>query len=310
MLNSFFAALSERLYKENDLSDILYALLKSDQNFREKFLEMIDIGVDDNLQIFREYTEETPDCRPDLFFNGSQSTSLLEIKQRDRNYHFDQYKKGFPDSKRRFISIYKLNKNDLMIAEINDFKCYTWSYIIETFKKQNNSELVTSVLKYIQEVCEVEELKQVSDLNCLNNLNSLLKLFRMTIDDTPSIDDMVVSTYGKVTRAYGDSWIGCYMQIEHAGKKLWPCIAICFEDLKEYPEIMIWFEYDWNSILRGKVNEIREPEGTFKIMGDDYFAFQLNKDDYKSFIAATLEEQRIKIKIFIENAIRAVSKYL
>ncbi len=110
-LNSFFSFLAERKNSENDLSDITYSMCQTNGNFKRFFLKFcFDEEVDTN-DLSREYAQN--DSRPDFFFHDRKNQErLIEVKLYDRNQHFAQYKKEFPDAKYSFIANYQHEKVD------------------------------------------------------------------------------------------------------------------------------------------------------------------------------------------------------
>lgn len=57
-INLFFESMAERLTNENDLSDITYALCKTDNDFRKFFLEYCFEEAVDTDNLIREYAKE------------------------------------------------------------------------------------------------------------------------------------------------------------------------------------------------------------------------------------------------------------
>ncbi len=89
----FFEALSERAYKENDLSDITYAMCEADVKFRKFFLDFFfkDAHLDaSKVTIEREHCDK--DGRPDFWIKTSEGKPyIVEVKIWDGNHHFDDY---------------------------------------------------------------------------------------------------------------------------------------------------------------------------------------------------------------------------
>lgn len=89
----FFEAFSERAYKENDLSDVTYAMCEADLKFRQFFLDFFfhESHLDaHNVTIEREH----PDAlgRPDFWIKDDKGVLyIVEVKIWDGNHHFEQY---------------------------------------------------------------------------------------------------------------------------------------------------------------------------------------------------------------------------
>ena len=92
-MKKFFTALSERAYKENDLSDVTYAMCESDICFKRFFLNFF--FNKDNLDasstsIEREHSTDWG--RPDFWIRGKDGTLyIVEVKIWDGSHHFEQY---------------------------------------------------------------------------------------------------------------------------------------------------------------------------------------------------------------------------
>lgn len=94
-IEKFFRELSRRMYKENDLSDMVYALCRSNSDFMQFFLNFI-FGEDRKLdardfRIEREVSFEND--RPDFVLTKKDSGEryFIEVKIGDRSQHFAQY---------------------------------------------------------------------------------------------------------------------------------------------------------------------------------------------------------------------------
>ncbi len=89
----FFEALSERAYKENDLSDITYAMCEADVKFRKFFLDFFfkDAHLDaSKVTIEREHSEANG--RPDFWIKDEEGIGyIVEVKIWDGKHHFDDY---------------------------------------------------------------------------------------------------------------------------------------------------------------------------------------------------------------------------
>ena len=95
-LSSFFEALAGRLYKENYLSDVTYALCQSDEVFKQFFLDFFfgngAINVSrDKVEITRELSFD--EGRPDFTIRvGDKEIYLIEVKIWNGSHHFAQYR--------------------------------------------------------------------------------------------------------------------------------------------------------------------------------------------------------------------------
>ena len=92
-ITKFFKALSERAYKENDLSDVTYAMCEADVKFRQFFLDIFfkDSHLDAcKVTIEREHYDKNG--RPDFWIENEDGTPyIVEVKIWDGHQHFDDY---------------------------------------------------------------------------------------------------------------------------------------------------------------------------------------------------------------------------
>lgn len=91
-MSEFFKAIASRMWKENDLSDMTFALCQSNIDFKKFFLDYFfpNDDIDPQKALFqREFAVEG--ARPDFWINVNDEVYLVEVKIWDRNHHFKQY---------------------------------------------------------------------------------------------------------------------------------------------------------------------------------------------------------------------------
>ena len=89
----FFEGLAQRMYHENDLSDMVYALCLSNTQFKQFFLDFFfkDQGLKaENVLIEREVSY-SDGSRPDFVIRDEDKIYFVEVKIWDRSHHFAQY---------------------------------------------------------------------------------------------------------------------------------------------------------------------------------------------------------------------------
>lgn len=91
-VSKFFTALSERAYKENDLSDVTYAMCEADLSFRQFFLDFF-FPSQLNASEVTIQREHSTDCgRPDFWIRTKDNKLyIVEVKIWDGSHHFEQY---------------------------------------------------------------------------------------------------------------------------------------------------------------------------------------------------------------------------
>ena len=187
----FFEGLAQRMYHENDLSDMVYALCLSNAQFKQFFLDFFfkDQNLKaENTSIEREVSYPGG-SRPDFVIRAADGkTYFVEVKIWDRSHHFAQYSKTLKDlngedEPRRlgYITNYgickkELVKDDQQIFELlKETRVKQWSQFIKTLESSecnswNNEEEVQGLIAYCNKVCPdnsdepIEEYKY--DANC------------------------------------------------------------------------------------------------------------------------------------------------
>lgn len=190
MIDNFFKKLAKRLYKENDLSDITWAIATTNTHFMELFMKLFkfdEFHCDKPWSIDRENPSESQGSRPD-FIVSQEKEYIIENKINDMNYHFSQYAKDFPNSKRGFISAYKLDDEAKKEAKNYKFQIARWQDFIALL--QNNlgkfgedSLLINAYITYVKEVCSIMTFKEVRGIENLSGLYNFNKLVEWVIDN-------------------------------------------------------------------------------------------------------------------------------
>ena len=111
MIEDLFYNLSQRLWNENDLSDVTWAMTQTSDKFMAEFIRFFFPKEEfDEIDLIREYAQGN--CRPDFYFKRGKEVYLIECKIGDVNQHFDDYIKEFkiPHKRLGYITNYTLNK--------------------------------------------------------------------------------------------------------------------------------------------------------------------------------------------------------
>lgn len=166
-LNKFFKALSERAYKENDLSDVTYSMCESNKVFRQFFLNFFFWSFNINAEavtITRE--EKTEWGRPDFYIRRGDELFIVEVKIWDGNHHFEQYK-GILDEKNGkedenwmrlgYIANYEQVKK--LVADEKLCPVYTWKEFITALEKNPcfDDSAISAYVEYVKRVCPYDD---------------------------------------------------------------------------------------------------------------------------------------------------------
>ncbi len=239
----FFRALSERMYKENDLSDILYALCESSRDFRQFFLDFFfpkNNLLADDVSIFREIQYEDG-SRPDFTIVDSKNgLFLVENKIDDHNHHFAQYESVLTRELGKmcgnlgiagrlgYITNYKLSEDEQRDANnckaLEQNNIHTWKDFIEGLKQQQRNQIqwtlcesIEGFISYCSKVCPNDEEEVVGQF-CLDcNVFSLVKkgyqCLRKFLYEKQTIKGHSVQYYQKCNRA--EDWTGFYFSVDN-----------------------------------------------------------------------------------------------
>lgn len=250
---AFFKELSQRLYKENDLSDITWAFANSDQSFKIIFMKFFfpDFGEDGEiaLEFIREFSNG--DSRPDLYIKTDKQEYIIEVKIYDRSHHFEQYIKAFPNAKRGYIANYSLQKKDGFVTK-------TWqefyNYLLKLDKNSGiNLESLSLYLHYLKSTCSLMEIQKIN-LQSAHTLLSFEKLIENAIGSNPYYNffEVYKSAKSKINNRYG-SYFG--LQNIENNEKIWIWVGVYFFEKKTiiYSEVNeIWCGNIYNNLKLNK----------------------------------------------------------
>lgn len=202
-LNKFFKALSERAYKENDLSDVTYSMCESNKVFRQFFLDFFFRSFNikaEAVTITRE--EKTEWGRPDFYIRSGNKLFIVEVKIWDGNHHFEQYK-GILDKEDEqygkkednwkrwkrlgYIANYegikqiqiKIDEKQTKPAE-ELCSVYTWKDFVTELEKYScfDDSAISAYVEYVKQVCPYDNFNLEENEQLKNNgFNSVLSGF-------------------------------------------------------------------------------------------------------------------------------------
>ena len=180
-LNKFFKALSERAYKENDLSDVTYSMCESNKVFRQFFLDFFFRSFNINAEAVTITREEKTELgRPDFYIRRGDELFIVEVKIWDGNHHFKQYKgildeKNVEEDKEKnwkrlgYIANYEQVKK-IVIKELEDGKSvaaeklcpvYTWKDFVTELEEYScfDDSAISAYVEYVKRVCPYDDFK-------------------------------------------------------------------------------------------------------------------------------------------------------
>lgn len=175
----FFEALSWRAYKENDLSDVTYAMCEADADFKQFFINFFfeDQKLNaDECTIEREVSYPGYSSRPDIVIrNRDKKVFFVEVKIWDSNHHFEQYANVLVNVEEvdkvenhfGYIVAYKIEENQIsdndkkvFNALENSSRVKTWKDLCDKLERCNyyNDEKIAAYVRYCRNLCAVDDL--------------------------------------------------------------------------------------------------------------------------------------------------------
>lgn len=243
-ISQFFTVLSERNWTENDLSDMLWSLLKTNLEFRRIFFNLIkskhvdaDISYVNEeyfVSVEREFTEKEINGRPDLrFLFAGEKELLLEVKKYDKNYHLT-YDALFKDI---CILTHCRVKNEVPERWIK----VTWRELYDNLKISEDN-LIKAFADFIKGVFAMKDIKRVESFQIQNlyYLNSMIENALLEIKSENIFD----VTINYKTKSFSSEGSGYHFDFRiNSNQYLFPWIGVNYNDMAESKNpfgLMIW----------------------------------------------------------------------
>jgi len=309
---NFFELLSERLYQENNLSDITWALLNISSLFRKFFIEFFfdNKKVINNINeivetsvIYREYSVN--DSRPDFYIESAKQSFIVEVKKYDNDYHFQKYYKNFKDSGKALISINKLTSSNQVNGKNSGFTMKTWSefyFELENKKESINDieqSLIEGYLQYLKKSCYIINYKKMK----LESLNSLY-LFNNKIKEI--IERNECEVYSKA-KSFDENFSGWFFKIKIKSAIIYPWFGITYND----EEINILVELragdNWCGDIK-KFNDIKDNDSFELINNGDTISFFMPKKIFANILKQDKNDQIKTLEDFFSEIKKELKK--
>ena len=319
-VEGFFIGLSERMWKENDLSDVTYALCVGNVEFRQFFLNfffrksnLCAIEVD----ISREWYDGEGN-RPDFCIRGKDGKYFfVEVKLWDGNLHFESYSKGLQSlngdvecaENLAYIASYEINAE--AVPGCNSI--HTWYDFYKELEQLSflNDSVIKGYGEYIYAVAELRNKKHAeSDIENYQSFNAndfvVVRKFMENLDY--AIDNANdISAYTRSNRWFRrGSYMGRFFEVKNFkdDHSVWGWIGVLynnmdFENNSMDPEICVWFEdrTGWGKLVCDKFRDKYsgdKPEADtwyYKGEGGHLYFYMLDTDkDILTFFNRVLEK--------------------
>ncbi len=268
----FFQGLSDRMWKENGLSDITYALCRGNSVFlrflTDLFFHEFDLDPT-SLSIEREYDDgqgNRPDFRVTDRRNG---VFFIEVKIWDRNHHFNPYveslkrenqaNNGAPlstdNAKKRlgYIAAYSITHADAPESEGCSIR--TWDELYSKLKRWSffEDDTIRAYGSYLSRVCGLQSKTDLDDYRFSPDDFTLIRDFMSEIDAALEDQKKRISSYNGSSRWFrSDAWMGRFFEWKaYAGgnNSVWGWLGAYFGD--DTPQVYVWFEdrQGWGNLV-------------------------------------------------------------
>lgn len=252
----FFSAISSRMWRENDLSDLTYALCESNVEFKQFFIDFffgqgtIDAST---AKIVREKSFDG--SRPDFWIQANGVNFIVEVKIWDGSHHFKQYLPFVDNVPNRlgYIAAYNIVA-DADGSPVNRAKypgLRTWKELILALSSEVKEEglgigdvAIIGYMKYVRSVCGMGE--EYADITVIDS-----KPMKLLADITSCIitavewckNRGVCEFYGKSPTNSDYTWRkGVFFQFNHDGAIAYGFVGLYFGKAKESPFVVLEFD--------------------------------------------------------------------
>lgn len=313
-ISLFFKNLAWRLGKENDLSDITWAMCQASQTFftlwMHFFFPDLDVSMIDGIE--REVPDECGDgSRVDFFIRiKDDKPYLIEVKISDQNHHFGQYEKAYGINKERlgYITNYPLQKEGYEVKQWKEFYKYLKDNL--SVVSDEDATLISAYCNYLTQVCSMIVIDHKIDLEKMTSLYDLTVLSRELADI--SCDEFKSSHYNTNNRD-NVRWI--YLGVDYRVPAEWrmqyPFIGILFSH--PTPRICAGFDkrQGWSKTIvdfmksnASRFHEIQCEFCTEPNLEDGEYYFYLKDEMLKRFKnAEDVETQKNILRNFIKEVL-------
>ena len=313
---SFFANLSSRFGKENDLSDITWAMCQASPFFRAQWIKFFfpELDPEDIESIEREVPDENNlGSRVDFLLTqrNGDSPYLIEVKIWDQNHHFGQYEKSYAVEKNHlgYITNYYCKQEGYEVKQWREYYVFLLNQTKNLNPPVEEAELIYAYCEYLKSVCGMTMITEKIDITKMTSLYDLTVVLREVSEF--STDYFALRNYSTTHR---DDLRWLFLEVEYKQCNEWgtqyPFLGILYQHTR--PRICAGFDCrkGW---ARGIVEFMKKNSNKFSLvkstyctmpeLGGDYYFFMSEYAKKQFEDADSIEEQKKVLKGFIEEAI-------
>ncbi len=314
-LKMFFSKLADKFRKENDLSDITWALCETNLEFKKLFLSFFFSEIKDVSGIFltREYSKDS--SRVDFFFEKDNKDYIIEVKKGDQDDHFEDYKRVFEGARFGWIANYEVAKNredGIEIRTWNEFKEFLEnSSNVSNF---NSKTILTTkaYCEYLRKVCSIIKINKMKFEN-LSSLHSFYRLIEKIINNRIK-SDIICSPSSKGIREYQTGMYFKLSKSEHPENAIYPWFGIFYYDEKSTCVCIYFGWQDCNSVYDNVKRHFKKGKYYEKWTEDDWNGLRVNlqQEHFDKFNSkeSSVEIQEQILKEFLNEVVENIKQYL
>ena len=254
-MGKFFSAISSRMWKENDLSDMTFALCEGNLKFKQFMLDFFfGVGTIDasKAKIIRELSMDG--SRPDFWITTGETNYIIEVKIWDKSHHFQQYLPFVDNKKERlgYIAAYHITSDsDGSVIRKDEYPgLKTWKELIVSLGSEVKEEgigvgdpAIVGYMKYVRNVCGIgEDYPEINKIKgeVFKNLNQICSSYIYAVKNCKC--NGCDFYYKSPTSSDFTSRKGVFFVFDYKGKPAYGFIGIYFGTAKESPFFVVEFE--------------------------------------------------------------------
>ena len=316
-VEGFFSGLYERMWKENDLSDVTYAMCVGNIEFRQYFLDFFfkeEKLCATEVDISREWCDGEGN-RPDFCIrNCDGQYYFVEVKLWDGNLHFDSYTKGLrtlneqessdPAKHLAYIAAYDIDKNLIVGCD----SVHTWYEFYNGLNSPSflHDDTIRGYCAFVYAVAGLRDSEQMnSDIKKYAMFKadefSHVRQFMKTLDETIAAAEDIVG-YTRSSRWFRRGCrMGKFFEVKNykGERSVWGWIGVYYN--YGDAEICVWFEDrpGWGKLVcdkfRDKYSRDKPVDDTwyYKAEGGNLYFYMLDSDkDISTFFNRVLNKIR------------------
>jgi hypothetical protein len=241
---AFFDFLQERIYIENHLSDITWALCKASGEFMRLFLDYCFGKRTPKMRVFRREVKSNS-SKPDFYCEDMKGKVwIIEVKIDVKDIsHLPQYREEFKDAEIAFIANYDARGLRDYDEKLN-VSITTWEKFIDYLLEKTENELIIGYSKYLKKSMKYLEVKEMNlnKVSSLPDFNSVLEKFvqeypKKLLEFDNYQKSITISWYGRhiyfknINEEWVYFWAGIWFRNE---KDKLPYFGIVFNDVKNH----------------------------------------------------------------------------